>query len=72
MEMLAEQAFNGSSPHRIMGRYSGYVLELDTRTKREQSKRQKVRKRSVGGLFRGHQFRLTPLVLGLLFAQPAP
>jgi hypothetical protein len=50
--MLAEQAFNGSSPHQITGRYSGYVLELDTRTKREQSKRQKVRKRRHAGIFR--------------------
>jgi hypothetical protein len=49
--MLAEQAFNGSSPHRITGQYSGYVLKLDTRTKREQSKRQKVRKPPVRASF---------------------
>jgi hypothetical protein len=49
--MVAEQAFNGSSPHQITDRYSGYVLEPDTRTKREQSKRQKVRKPSVRASF---------------------
>ena len=62
---------------RIRGRYSGYVPEPNTRTKREQSKRQKVRDSQPIGTFsqlwRGLYFRVgVNAASGLPLAQPSP